>query len=149
MSRLESKGIQKLSEIWVLCLADIKPFCEVKPKHWLVGGAVVLPAHLYQMAALYPFIFPAVIHIARLATLFHLLYHSSVVVVGCMKGHAFLSTSLAEITWHIVDVWLKCMLTPNLVGKTEKKLQNKVWKKDVFDCASVKKKGQELGVMER
>lgn len=71
------------------------------------------------MAALYPFIFPAVIRVARPATLFHLLCHSSVVVVGCMKGHAFLSASLAEITWHIVDVWLKCMLTPNLVGKTE------------------------------
>lgn len=45
-------------------------------------------------------------------------------------------------------MWLKFMLSLDLVENTERILENKINQKDIYVVLTVKKKEQELGVME-
>lgn len=76
--------------------------------------------------------------------------HSSSVVVSYIyiEGYVSLST-LWQKPQQIVDMWLKCMHSLDLVENMERILENKIWPKRYlycFHCGPVKKKVPELGV---
>lgn len=47
-----------------------------------------------------------------------------------------------------MDMWLKFMLSLDLVENTERILENNINQKDIYVVFTMKKKEQELGVME-
>lgn len=58
---------------------------------------------------------------------------------------------MTETTWQSVAMWLKFMVSLDLVENAERILENKMWPKRYLCCLDyvlMKKKAQELGVME-